>query len=110
MQTLDAPVFEVKQSSDWYKKKIKNEDDQIKFFKKFEEVYGSAEGFAFWHSEYFGVEPDTECYEIFKNDLCKNPKDGYYPFKKRSENYKKLKPCLSRLKKLIRLKHMMCSA
>ncbi|EHA30653.1 hypothetical protein BSSC8_22380 [Bacillus subtilis subsp. subtilis str. SC-8] len=40
MQTLDAPIYEVKQESDWYKSEKKRKEDINSFFDKFEEKYG----------------------------------------------------------------------
>lgn len=37
MQTLDAPVYEVKQDSEWYKAKVREREDIKQFFKTFKE-------------------------------------------------------------------------
>ncbi|WP_137743386.1 hypothetical protein [Robertmurraya siralis] len=95
METLDSPVFEVKQDSEWYKAQVRRRNDINKFFDAFEEKYGVRKGFSFYHPDYFGVYGDTETYEVFKNELVKNPtKDNWYAFKKRSKYYKEIKSLL----------------
>ncbi|WP_243572777.1 hypothetical protein [Bacillus stercoris] len=100
MQTLDAPIYEVKQESDWYKSEKKRKEDINLFFDKFEEKYGVKEGFSFYHSEYFGVYEGTEAYEIFKNDIVKNPVDGFYAIKKRSKYFKEIKAMIEQIEKV----------
>lgn len=91
MQTLDAPVYEVKQDSEWYMAELKREKDTKEFFKSFKEKYGIVEGFSFYHSGYFGVRAGTEAYEAFKEEVLKNPtSDGFYPFRKRSKYFKEI--------------------
>jgi len=91
MQTLDAPVFEVNQDSEWYKSQARRRSDIKDFFAKFKDIYGVSEGFLFYHSEYFGVREGSKAYEIFKEELVKNPTEkGFYPFKKRSNSYKEI--------------------
>lgn len=53
METLDAPIYEIKQESDWYKTEKKRREDINKFFDEFEATYGIKNGFSFYHSEYF---------------------------------------------------------
>ncbi|MCM3413552.1 hypothetical protein [Metabacillus litoralis] len=91
MQTLDAPIYEINQDSEWYKSALKRSEDINKFFMKFEEKYGIKEGFSFYHSEYFGVYEGTEAHDFFKGEILKNPKDGFYPFKKRSKYFDEIK-------------------
>lgn len=97
MNTLDGPVYEVKKDSEWYKSKVKRKEDVLKFFRDFQEKYGSAEGFSFYHSEYFGVYPDTPTYEIFKESITKNQSDGFYPIKKRSKAFKEINSMLEQI-------------
>ncbi|APH36031.1 hypothetical protein BHE96_10775 [Bacillus subtilis] len=100
MQTLNAPIYEVKQESNWYKAEKKRKEGINTFFDKFEEKYGVEEGFAFYHSEYFGVYEGTEAYELFKNDIVKNPKDGFYAFKKRSKHFNEIKSMIEQIEKV----------
>ncbi len=88
MKTLDSPVYEVKQESDWYKKTAARREKRRNFFKEINEKYFKDNGFAYYHSEYFGVSGDSEDYEVYKDELKKNPtKDNIYIFKKRSKYY-----------------------
>jgi len=101
MQTLDAPIYEVKQSSGWYKSKIKHRSDINDFFDAFEKKFGFKEGFSFYHFEYFGVYGGTEVYEFFKNELVKNAdKDNWYAFKKRSKYFKEIKELIEQIEKV----------
>lgn len=95
MQTLDAPIYEVKQDSEWYKSKVKQKNAIRDFFNSFEKRFGFKDGFSFYHSEYFGVYGDTKAYDYFKHDLVKNPdKHNWYAFKKRSNSFKEIKALL----------------
>lgn len=89
MQTLAAPVYEVNQDSEWYKKMQKRNKDINKFFKDINEEFGFEDnGFSFYHSEYFGVSAHSKDYEKFKDELLKNPEsNGMHPFRKRSKYY-----------------------
>ncbi|MDW8515095.1 hypothetical protein [Priestia flexa] len=100
MQTLDAPVYEVNPESDWYKSASRRKEDITNFFNKFEEKYGVKEGFSFYTSEYFGVYEGTEAYELFKNDILKKQKDGFYPFKKRSKHFREIKTLIDQIEKV----------
>jgi hypothetical protein len=98
MQTLDAPIFEVKQDSDWYKRKRKQQEDIEVFFKTIKEKYGLVDGFGYYHSDFFGIHYGTEDYKNFKNELLKNPHEGdFHPFKKRSKYYKEIKGLLNNI-------------
>ncbi|MCM3227540.1 hypothetical protein [Terribacillus saccharophilus] len=100
MSTIDAPVYEVRQDSDWYKSEVKRTEDINNFFDAFKEKYGVT-GFTFYHDEYFGVIKDTEAYEKFKDEVVKNPnKDGIYAFKKRSTYYKEIHAMLSEIEEI----------
>ncbi|MGG0052966.1 hypothetical protein [Bacillus atrophaeus] len=100
MQTLDAPIYEVKQESEWYKSEKKRKEDINSFFDRFEEKYGIKEGFSFYHSEYFGVYKGTEAYEVFKDDIVKNPVNGFYAIKKRSKHFKEIKAMIEQIEKV----------
>jgi hypothetical protein len=101
MQTLDAPIYEVKQCSEWYKSAMKRKEDINNFFEIFKEKYGTNDGFSFYHSEYFGVYSETESYEMFKDEILKNPtKEGFYPFKKRSKYFKEIKALIDQVKEI----------
>ena len=101
MQTLDAPVYEVKQDSNWHKLKVKQIKDRENFFDAFENKFGFKEGFSFYHSEYFGVYGGTEAYEFFKNELVKNAdKNNWYAFKKRSKYFKEIKGILGQIEEV----------
>jgi hypothetical protein len=97
MQTLDAPIYEVKQDSDWYKSAKKRNCDIDNFFIAFNEKYGIEKGFVFYHSDYFGVHAGTEAYEFFKEEILKNPDGDFYPFRKRSKYYKEIKELLDQI-------------
>jgi hypothetical protein len=98
MQTLDAPVYEVKQDSEWYKNRVKR-DLQIKeFFKKINAEYFKDNGFSFYHSEWFGVQGDSADYETYKDEVMKNPnKDGVHIIKKRSKYFAIFKELLEQI-------------
>lgn len=101
MQTLDAPIYEVNQDSEWYKSLKKRKGDINNFFDSFEEKYGTTDGFSFYHSGYFGVYPYTKAYEIFKNDTLKNPtKEGMYPIKKRSKYFSEIREMLKNIEEV----------
>lgn len=98
MQTLDAPVYEVKQDSEWYKSEVRRKNGINNFFNTFKEKYGIDKGFGFYHSEFFGVHAGTEAYEYFKDEVLKNPdSNGFYPFKKRSKFYKEINELLEQI-------------
>lgn len=97
MQTLDAPIYEVNKESNWYKSALKRKEDINNFFDKFEEKYGIKKGFSFYHSEYFGVYEGTEAHELFKDEVLKNQKDGFYPFKKRSKYFNEIKSLIEQI-------------
>ncbi|WP_342496908.1 hypothetical protein NYE36_09935 [Bacillus sp. FSL R5-0593] len=91
METLDAPIYEIKQESDWHKTEKKRREGINKFFDEFEATYGIKDGFSFYNSEYFGVRAGTEAYDFFKDEVMKNPtKDGFYAFKKRSKYFSEI--------------------
>lgn len=98
MQTLDAPVYEVKQDSEWYIDMVKR-DLQIKeFFKKINSEYFRDNGFSFYHSEWFGVQDDSLDYETYKDEVAKKPnKDGVHIFKKRSKYFPIFKELLEHI-------------
>lgn len=101
MQTLDAPVYEVKQDSQWYKDQMQRRTDIDNFFKDFGERYGCSDGFSFYHSEHFGVQADTPAYDFFKTEIVKNPdKNGFYAIKKRSKYFKEIKSQISKIKEV----------
>lgn len=101
MQTLDAPVYEVKKESEWYKSFKKRREEVNEFFKKVEAEYGLSDGFSFYHSAYFGVEAGSKEYELYKDEVSKNPnKDGVHPFKKRSKHFKILKELLEQIEEI----------
>ncbi|MFG3444527.1 hypothetical protein ACGFZ1_07480 [Bacillus velezensis] len=98
MQTLDAPIYEVKQESDWYKSEKKRKEDINAFFDKFEATYSIKDGFSFYNSGYFGVRAGTEAYDLFKDEVMKNPtKDGFYAFKKRSKYFTEIGSMLEKI-------------
>ena len=85
-QTLDAPVYEVKQDSEWYIETKARNKRQDEFFKEINTTYFEDRGFAYYHSEYFGVDKRSKDYEKYKDELLKNPdKNGIYIFKKKSK-------------------------
>lgn len=97
MQTLDAPIYEVNQDSDWYKRESKRKQDTKEFFEKIKEKFGLSDGFGFYHSEYFGIHGGTKDYEVFKDELLKNPDKDFYPFKKRSKYFKEIKEMIEQI-------------
>jgi hypothetical protein len=101
MNTLDAPIYEVKQDSEWYQKQVKRRTDIEEFFKKMNSEYFKDNGFSFYHSEWFGVQGDSKDYETFKDELMKNPnKDGVHIFKKRSKYFKVFKELLEKIEEV----------
>jgi hypothetical protein len=100
LQTLDAPIYEVNKDSEWYKKEKKRREDITEFFKKVKSEYGLGEGFSFYHSKYFGVRAGSKEYEIYKEEVSKNPKDGFYPFKKRSKHFKVIKELIEQIEEV----------
>lgn len=85
-QTLDAPVYEVKQDSEWYIETKARNERETEFFKEINSTYFNDRGFAYYHSEHFGVNGRSEDYEKYKDELLKNPdKNGVYIFKKKSK-------------------------
>lgn len=98
METLDAPIYEIKQESNWYKTEKKRREDINKFFDEFKATYGIKNGFSFYHSEYFGVRAGTEAYDFFKDEVVKNPtKAGFYAFKKRSKYFTDIRSMLEKI-------------
>lgn len=96
MQTLDAPVYEVNQYSEWYKNKVAEMEAGNRFFDELENKYGIREGFGYYHSEFFGIHAGTDAFEKFRSELLKNPHENsdFYPFKKRSKYFKEIKELL----------------
>jgi hypothetical protein len=98
MSALDAPVYEVKQDSRWYKSEVKREQDIKNFFERINTQYFSDNGFSFYHSEYFGVNHKSKDYETYKDEVTKNPnKDGVHTFKKRSKHFKVFKEMIEQI-------------
>jgi hypothetical protein len=101
MNTLAAPVYEVKKDSEWYKSEVRRKNGINNFFDTFKEKFGIDKGFGFYHSEYFGVHEGTEAHDYFKDEVVKNPtKNGFYPFKKRSKYYKEIKELLEQIEEV----------
>lgn len=102
MQTLDAPVYEVKQDSEWYKQKVKQDEETKQFFKTIKKKYGIGEGFGFYHSEFFGIHEGTEAFEKFRSELLKNPhkETDFYPFRKRSKYFKEIKELIEDIERV----------
>ncbi len=100
MQALDAPIYEVKPDSQWYKSQKKRRSDIDEFFKKVKEQFNLGEGFGFYHSEYFGVHYGTPEYEQYKSEVVKNGDKGFHAFKKRSTYYKPIKELLEQIEKV----------
>jgi hypothetical protein len=100
MQTLDEPVYEVDQNSEWYQKERKRRDDIDNFFKEVKEKYGFEQGFSFYHSGYFGISGGTKDYEVFKDELLRNPDKNFYPFKKRSKYYKDIQKMIEQIEEI----------
>jgi hypothetical protein len=101
METLDAPVYEVKKDSEWYLKEKKRRNDISDFFKKTKDKYNLGEGFSFYHSEYFGVQTGTKEHELYKDEVSKNPnKNGFHAFKKRSKYFKEIKELLEQVEEI----------
>ena len=89
MQTLDSPVYEVKQNSDWYQKEFNRRENQKKFFETIKNDFITDNGFAFYNAYAFGIYETSNDYETYKDELVKNPdKNGIHLFKKRSKHYK----------------------
>jgi hypothetical protein len=101
LNTLAAPVYEVKKSSLWYQAETKRRNDINNFFETIKEKYGIEKGFSFYHSEYFGVQKGTEAYDYFKSEIVKNPdKNGFYAIKKRSKYYKEIKELIEQIEEV----------
>ncbi|APJ11105.1 hypothetical protein [Bacillus safensis] len=98
METLNSPVYEVKRESDWYKEGFIDREDHDKFFNQLENLYGVKKGFVYLDSENFGVIPDTESYHYFKKEIVKNKIQGFYPIRKKSEYYLKLKTLIEQIR------------
>ncbi|MGG3890188.1 hypothetical protein [Metabacillus fastidiosus] len=98
MQTLNAPIYEVKQDSSWYKAEMKRKEDIKIFFEKIKSEYGLGEGFGFYHSEYFGIHAETKDFEAYKDELLKNPNNkDFHPFKKRSKYFQPIKELIEQI-------------
>lgn len=101
MNTLNAPVYEVKQDSQWYKQKVKQKSDIKKFFEKVNSEYFKDNGFSFYHSEHFGIQAESKDLETYKDEVSKNPnKDGVHIFKKRSKYFKIFKELLDQIEEV----------
>lgn len=102
VEALGSPVYEVKQDSQWYKDEKQRRKDTKLFFKRIQARFGMNDGFAFYHSNYFGIHAGTDDFEKFKGELLKNPseKDDFHPFRKRSKYYKELQEMLSEIKEV----------
>ncbi len=99
MNTLNAPIYEVKQDSEWYKETAAYRERQKQFFKEINEKYMKDSGFVYWNSEYFGIDGNSSDYETYKDELRKNPDDGVYIFKKRSKYYPIFKEMIEKIGK-----------
>lgn len=100
MQTLDTPIYEVNQDSEWYRKMRKKREDQEEFFKKVKSEYDLGEGFGFYHSEYFGVHYGTKEYDTYKDEVVKNGDKGFHSFKKRSKLYNPIKKLIEQIEQV----------
>lgn len=98
MNTLDAPIFEVSQDSQWYKDEVKLRKNQKDFFKTINKEYFSDNGFIYYHSEHFGIDGNSADYNTYKEELKKNKdKNGVYIFKKKSKYYPIFKEMISNI-------------
>lgn len=102
MNTLDSPVYEVKQNSQWYKDVMQREEDIERVFREINKEYGfENDGFTYYHPDYFGVFAESKDYEKFKEHLLKNPNsDDIYIFKKRSPYYSDIKKKLETIREV----------
>lgn len=86
--TLNAPVFEVKQDSEWYQYKKAQTQRERSFFKEILSNYFEDNGFSYYHDDHFGVSGDSKDFEKYKDELTKNPdRNGVHTFKKKSKHY-----------------------
>lgn len=98
MQTLDAPIYEINQDSEWFKSEKKRREDMNGVFKELADKYELGEGFSYYHSEYFGIYSGTEAYKKYKDELVKNPdKNGWHAFRKLSKYFSEIKTILNKV-------------
>jgi hypothetical protein len=84
--TLNAPVFEVKQDSEWYKYTKARLQREKEFFAELNKTFFEDNGFSYYHGEHFGVSGDSKDYEKYKDEVLKNPdRNGVHIFRKRSK-------------------------
>lgn len=98
MKTLDAPVYEIKQNSEWYISTVKRRLQIKEFFQKVNSEYFTDNGFSFYTSEHFGIQGCSKDYETYKDEVMKNPnKDGVHIFKKRLKFYELFKGMIEQI-------------
>lgn len=95
---LSAPVYEVRQDSEWYQQKFKRRQLLADFFKEINNTYFKDNGFSFYSSTRFGVHKDSRDFEMYKNELKKQPTEhGVHLFKENTVHYKVFKELLQQI-------------
>lgn len=102
MQTLDSPMYEVNQESEYYKKSKARKDLQGRVNEILDEV-ASALGFDVTEFDYyssgsFGFKWTTKAYDKFKDQLTKHSdRNGIHTFKKPTAGYKTISKMLKEI-------------
>lgn len=97
MQTLDMPLYELNQGSEYYKtiKEIKDSHSFINsIIDEIDKEHGFEKGdFVYYGSSDFGFYINSKSFEKFKDELKKHPdRNGVYRFKRSSKIWKAIHP------------------
>lgn len=97
MKTLNSPLYELNQDSEYYKilKEVKDSQPKInEIIREIAELVGfESKEFLYYGSRGFGFYRNSLAYEKFENQLTKNPDgNGVYKFKRTSPTYKIISP------------------
>lgn len=105
MQTLNEPIFEVNQESDFYKKSKERKDKRPRINEILNEIANTVgfdvEEFQYYGCYGFGFSYGSDGYEKFKDQLMKNAdRNGVYKFKKTSAVFKEISKKLEEVDKI----------
>lgn len=101
-QTLDAPLFEINQESDFYKRSKERREKQTRINEILDDIAKligcDVKEFNYYGSRSFGFMYDSEGFHKYREELTKNSdRNGVYTFKKSSKTFKLVSPMMEEI-------------